>query len=623
MKTKTAVWLTAALAVVVVGTGSAGAATVYWDSASSAGDWNTTNTNWGTASGGPYNTAYGASAEDAVFEGTGGTVTVNATNPAATSMSFVVDGYTVTKSATSDVITMNGGSVNVGAGLTATIDAKINGSVTSGAGFTKTGDGTLILGTGMVGTYANSWNTGTVKSTVVDGGTLKLATAFGLPGAVGASAAQRGSLLIKSGTFDVNGTSNAIATTITLGGASGTTAKLLDTNPVAAFLPVAAIPVIYDATENPNMATVDATLGSGTSSSAVKTLQIGNSSATDADLEFSGTYTHQGSNTSRQLSLTKAGAGTLLFSGQSGAGGTTAINEGTYIAASTSALGIGWDGTVGTAVISDGATLGFQGGIDYTTAKPLTISGAGDAGNSRIGAIQNFAGNNSFAGDITMAADSSIGASAGQLTLSGAIGGAFALTKTGPGAVVLAGASAYTGSTTVSDGALLINGSIISNTTVNGGVLGGSGDITGNVAVNALGTIAPGNSIGTLSVNGTLDLAGIADMEISKTAGPGYSADLIDGISTLTYGGQLKVTLELGSDPLAAGDVWNLFDAAAFSGTFSSYDLPVLSGGLLWDTSKLSVDGTIGISVVPEPSAFGLLLFGCAVFLAIGKKRRS
>src|SRR5260370_34903418 len=61
----------------------------------------------------------------------------------------------------------------------------------------------------------------------------------------------------------------------------------------------------------------------------------------------------------------------------------------------------------------------------------------------------------------------------------------------------------YTGPTSVTGGTLAVNGSITSNVTVgSGGTLGGNGTITGSVS-NA-GIIAPGNSIGTLTVNGSL-----------------------------------------------------------------------------------------------------------------------
>ncbi len=66
----------------------------------------------------------------------------------------------------------------------------------------------------------------------------------------------------------------------------------------------------------------------------------------------------------------------------------------------------------------------------------------------------------------------------------------------------LTGNNTYTGGTAVLAGTLAVNGSIAGNVAVGpAGTLGGNGTIAGNV-VNA-GTLAPGNSIGLLTVNGT------------------------------------------------------------------------------------------------------------------------
>jgi autotransporter-associated beta strand protein len=87
--------------------------------------------------------------------------------------------------------------------------------------------------------------------------------------------------------------------------------------------------------------------------------------------------------------------------------------------------------------------------------------------------------------------------------VSGAISGSGgSLVKVGVGNLILSGNNTYTGPTSVTAGTLAVNGSITSNVTVgSGGTLGGTGTIAGRV-VNA-GIIAPGNSIGTLTINGS------------------------------------------------------------------------------------------------------------------------
>ena len=135
--------------------------------------------------------------------------------------------------------------------------------------------------------------------------------------------------------------------------------------------------------------------------------------------------------------------------------------------------------------------------------------------------------------------------------------------------------------------------------------------------VGASGTLSPGNSIGTLTINNTLDLLGETVMEINKS-GAVYTNDLVQGVSTLTYGG--KLTVLASGDPLAAGDVWDLFDATTFVNTFSTFDLPALTGGLTWNTSNLSSTGQI--QIIPEPGTLALLATGLIGLLAYAWRKR-
>ena len=89
----------------------------------------------------------------------------------------------------------------------------------------------------------------------------------------------------------------------------------------------------------------------------------------------------------------------------------------------------------------------------------------------------------------------------GDGTYGGAIDGSGSLTKTGAGTLTLDGANTYAGVTNVDVGSLIVNGSTTGIMSVQAGArLGGSGAV-GSTSLS--GTVAPGNSIGTLTVNGS------------------------------------------------------------------------------------------------------------------------
>lgn len=89
----------------------------------------------------------------------------------------------------------------------------------------------------------------------------------------------------------------------------------------------------------------------------------------------------------------------------------------------------------------------------------------------------------------------------GQITMADDIAGLGTVRKIGGGELILTGANNYTGGTFVDAGRLAVNGSQTTNVNVaSGGELGGNGTITGDI-ING-GTLAAGNSIGTLNVIG-------------------------------------------------------------------------------------------------------------------------
>ncbi|WP_420104050.1 autotransporter outer membrane beta-barrel domain-containing protein [Bosea sp. (in: a-proteobacteria)] len=136
---------------------------------------------------------------------------------------------------------------------------------------------------------------------------------------------------------------------------------------------------------------------------------------------------------------------------------------------------------------------------------------------------------------------------ANTLTLTGVIangqtvgGGAesASLVKSGSGTLILNGVNTYTGATSVNAGKLVVNGSIASSsglTIAQGASLGGNGSVP-RLTVN--GTIAPGNSVGVLRVNGGLTLSSTAVTAIEIE---GNAADRIEVTGSAILNGTLQL----------------------------------------------------------------------------------
>jgi autotransporter-associated beta strand protein len=323
------------------------------------------------------------------------------------------------------------------------------------------------------------------------------------------------------------------------------------------------------------------------------------------------------------LTLAAASGGTLALTGSNTFNGAVSINTGMIIAGNASALGI----SAGALTIGGGSAttaLGLQGGI--TLAKPLVFAGRTPLPNiaGLAAHLLNVSGTNTFAADITGTVSGNqynLESDGGQLIVAGnfsqtsgtgdrflnlqGVGDAnwtgaindgtarYNVLKRDAGRWILSGANGYTGTTTVSNGTLLVNGSVGTNTIlVAGGTLGGSGLILGALTVQAGGTFAPGNPWGALTISNsvTLQSGSVTVLALGKT--PLTNAQLkVTG--ALVCGGALVVTNLSGT--LTAGDSFKIFAATNRVSGFSSITLPALATGLLWNTNNFATSGVISI----------------------------
>jgi autotransporter-associated beta strand protein len=177
----------------------------------------------------------------------------------------------------------------------------------------------------------------------------------------------------------------------------------------------------------------------------------------------------------------------------------------------------------------------------------------------------------------------------------------------GPGTWTLWGTNGYTAGTTVSGGQLNLNGALTANSavTVNAATLSGNGFIAGPVAINASSTLLGNSVLTSLAPSGApasqLTISNTLTLDPASTTYLGVSDlgyDRVAGLSQVTLGGDLYVVV---TGPLIGGEVFKLFDAATYSGSFGYDSLPYLGPLLGWDDTSLNVDGTLRVTGrVPE-----------------------
>ncbi|KTC75941.1 Extracellular serine protease precursor [Legionella birminghamensis] len=285
--------------------------------------------------------------------------------------------------------------------------------------------------------------------------------------------------------------------------------------------------------------------------------------------------------------LTKAGAGVLLLTGAATHTGGTNIAEGTL-------------------AIGAGGSLPATGLVNLTQPGAiLDISAA--IGAQVLGNLNGVGGS-----QVVLGANDLIIAGIGAGIFDGSIGGTGGLIKNGPGSLVLNGINPLTGTTTVNDGLLQLNGSVGGDLLVNaGGRLEGVGTIGGNAIIN--GTIAPGLglSIGTLDVLGNLiqNPGSIFEVQVN----PLGQSDLIQVAGSAILNGGLVNVMSVNGLPFVMGTYGILTATGGVTGTFAGALplMPFLNFNLLYGPNSVSLQiarsalPISGVATSPNQSAVG------------------
>jgi autotransporter-associated beta strand protein len=186
------------------------------------------------------------------------------------------------------------------------------------------------------------------------------------------------------------------------------------------------------------------------------------------------------------------------------------------------------------------------------------------------------------------------------VTYSGIISDTGRVQQNGSGVLALSGINTYTGATNVNAGTLNVNGSIASSslTTVNAGAtLGGNGTV-GNTTING-GTLAPGNSIGTLAVQGNLVFTAAASYMVEVSPA---NADRTNVTGTATLGGA-AVKASFAAGTYVARQYTILNATGGVSGTFNTLantDLPAnFKSSLSYNSNNAYLN--LALNFIPPP----------------------
>lgn len=394
--------------------------------------------------------------------------------------------------------------------------------------------------------------------------------------------------------------------------------------------------------------------------------------------------------------LLKKGGGTLVLTANNTYTGTTRVAQGVLSVTSGGRIGdvsvdfYGRLDLAGTArIISNSGTVNLNAA--YTNAAGTTIGGGGfinvNAVLSNQGAIDNVVNNtgsvsnsghidsvqNFGNGSLTNATGASIRYvrhdSATTFTNAGTVDSLYNLgtvvnngtvngirlnsgTFTNHGTLLLDGASfsgtvintgtasmnadssASGGTYTQTAGTTTINGELHSNVQLQGGFLKGSGAIFGNVTVSDGAQVNPGNSPGSLTINGDFNLqsGSVLNLEVASINGV-LKFDELVVTGTFTKSGTINFNLGAGVTFDVDADVRTFTSAGQTVNLTDMFSLNLLPG--LIDTQVSVVDASGGVTAwtiaatdipavpVPEPETYAMMLAGLGLVGWAARRRKA
>ena len=516
-------------------------------------------------------------------------------------------------------IALASGNSSIG-GSTAGAIVTVNGSISGTGGLTKIGANTYLLASNNTYSGGTALSAGTLAITSdASLGTAPGSPATNLTFSGNSTLAATGSIaldvnrniLISSGataTFNPGGASNVLTINGAVSNQSSTGNFVLVTNAI-----------------NTAAATGTAVLNGSNSFAGGSTISIGGGTNTGGGILRLANSNALGSNA---VTLSAAGGnsnwvGAVELSGNVAIGSNVTLNISGHNQGGTGADNLrnaSGSNTFGGAI----RIVGTGGGYQLNAADPdgtLTVNSFENTLNSARTLNLIGAGN---------------GLIGGAMSDTGGVSSATSVAKSGTGTWTLSSASiGYTGTTAVSDGRLLMNGTQTGAAayTVNGtGTLGGAGTIgtaaANGVTVAAGGKLAPGASLGTLTMNlgtsGTLDLAGAVTSANSQALQFELDTAATSDKVIVTNSGS-TTALNIGSGVLELDDFiftatsniaigeYTLFDSnAAITGTLGANVAGAFANGIVGNLQfgDNGNDLVLSVTGVPEPTSLGIIAMG-------------
>ena len=526
-------------------------------------------------------------------------------------------------SGTGTTLTQNGASaltLGAAAASTATMTVTNGGTFTSGTGsFTVNPTGTVNIDGGTLTVNGAFTNRGTFN---FSSGTLNLSGPNNLT--VGTGGLLGNDLTLTSTrTLSVAGTTTIDATrTLSINGGTFRTGTLTNNGTLDFEKGTLGITGAGGLTIGSGVLGSTVTLGSGANLEVANTTTIAAGALLRVDgggfsgnaISNSGTLDHRDGTLNFSGTLMNNSAGRVFVSGIAAPAGNIS-NAGRI----TLQDGLGLLGGAGTLtntslVTGDGTitrpvTNGATGTIRAEAGKTLAITGTFAA---NAGTLALDGGTLDFANAITNSATGFISGRGslytGGLTNSGVMAFSGGITDIHGDVVLSSGSRVVTagaGSTTTFFDDVVHNGTEIFTgagaSTVFFGSQTGAGAFTGTGTIYYIGDLRPGNSPATVNYGGNVVLSESSRITIELgglTRGLQY--DSLNLAGSIQLHGTLDLVSINGFTP-AAGNIFDITDAAAINGTFDSIVLPTLGSGLTWDTSQLYTSGQISVDSTLTP----------------------